>query len=169
MTPAIQTKTDYPPKQSACQTCQFFPESSLSVFRAVRPELERHLIWPITPPGPHHPRRCSWTAGTRLTLSLCSFPDFSAGRAQRIHSAGGLSFEPFAETLLVIVLMSLHIRVNVSSPLLLLLSPSMHQTLAIKLFLIFINALPGNFPGGPVVKEFALQCRGHGFDPWSGK
>lgn len=77
VTPAIQTKTDYPPKQSACQTCQFFPESSLSVFRVVRPEVERHLIWPITPPGPHHPRRCSWTAGMWLTLSLCSFTDFS--------------------------------------------------------------------------------------------
>jgi len=24
------------------------------------------------------------------------------------------------------------------------------------------------FPGGPVVKS-ALQCRGHWFDPWSGK
>lgn len=115
VTPAIQTKTDYPPKQSACQTCQFFPESSLLVFRVVRPEVERHLIWPITPPCPHHPRRSSWTAGMWLTLSLCSFTDFSAGRAQRIHSAGGLSFEPFPETLLVIVLMLLHIRANVSS------------------------------------------------------
>ena len=26
----------------------------------------------------------------------------------------------------------------------------------------------GDFPGGRVVKESALQYRGHGFDPWSG-
>ena len=25
-----------------------------------------------------------------------------------------------------------------------------------------------DFPGGPVGKEPALQCRGHGFNPWSG-
>ena len=25
-----------------------------------------------------------------------------------------------------------------------------------------------DFPGGAVVKESACQCRGHGFDPWSG-
>ena len=27
----------------------------------------------------------------------------------------------------------------------------------------------GNFPGGPVVKESACQCKGHWFDPWSRK
>ena len=27
----------------------------------------------------------------------------------------------------------------------------------------------GDFPGGPVVKTPRFQCRGHGFDPWSGK
>ena len=27
----------------------------------------------------------------------------------------------------------------------------------------------GGFPGGAVVKESACQCRGHGFEPWSGK
>ena len=27
----------------------------------------------------------------------------------------------------------------------------------------------GNFPGGPVAKTPHLQCRGCGFDPWSGK
>ena len=26
-----------------------------------------------------------------------------------------------------------------------------------------------DFPGGPVVKTPSSQCRGHGFDPWSGK
>ena len=26
----------------------------------------------------------------------------------------------------------------------------------------------GDFPGGPVVKESALQCKGLRFDPWSG-
>ena len=25
-----------------------------------------------------------------------------------------------------------------------------------------------DFPGGPVVKTPCSQCRGHGFDPWSG-
>ena len=25
-----------------------------------------------------------------------------------------------------------------------------------------------DFPGGPVVKTLCFQCRGHGFDPWSG-
>ena len=25
-----------------------------------------------------------------------------------------------------------------------------------------------DFPGGPVVKTLCSQCRGHGFDPWSG-
>ena len=25
-----------------------------------------------------------------------------------------------------------------------------------------------DFPGGPVVKTQCSQCRGHGFDPWSG-
>ena len=25
-----------------------------------------------------------------------------------------------------------------------------------------------DFPGGPVVKTLHFQCRGHGFDPWSG-
>ena len=31
------------------------------------------------------------------------------------------------------------------------------------------NVQFGGFPGGPEVKESALQCRGHGFYPWSGK
>ena len=26
-----------------------------------------------------------------------------------------------------------------------------------------------NFPGGPIVKTLHFQCRGHRFDPWSGK
>ena len=26
-----------------------------------------------------------------------------------------------------------------------------------------------DFPGGPVVKTLCFHCRGHGFDPWSGK
>ena len=26
-----------------------------------------------------------------------------------------------------------------------------------------------NFPSGPVVKTAHFQCRGHGFDSWSGK
>ena len=26
----------------------------------------------------------------------------------------------------------------------------------------------GDFPGGPVVKTPCSQCRGHGFNPWSG-
>ena len=26
-----------------------------------------------------------------------------------------------------------------------------------------------DFPGGPVIKTLHFQCRGHGFDPWSGK
>ena len=26
-----------------------------------------------------------------------------------------------------------------------------------------------NFPGGLIVKTLHFQCRGHGFDPWSGK
>ena len=26
----------------------------------------------------------------------------------------------------------------------------------------------GDFPGGPVVKTARFQCRGRGFDPWSG-
>ena len=26
-----------------------------------------------------------------------------------------------------------------------------------------------DFPGGPVVKTPHSHCRGHGFDPWSGK
>ena len=25
-----------------------------------------------------------------------------------------------------------------------------------------------DFPGGPVVKTVCFQCKGHGFDPWSG-
>ena len=25
-----------------------------------------------------------------------------------------------------------------------------------------------DFPGGPVVKTPSFQCRGHGFNPWSG-
>ena len=25
-----------------------------------------------------------------------------------------------------------------------------------------------DFPGGPVVKTSCIQCRGHGFNPWSG-
>ena len=28
--------------------------------------------------------------------------------------------------------------------------------------------LPWDFPGGPVVKTLSFQCRGRGFDPWSG-
>ena len=27
----------------------------------------------------------------------------------------------------------------------------------------------GGFPGGPVVKKYILQCKGHWFSPWSGK
>ena len=26
-----------------------------------------------------------------------------------------------------------------------------------------------DFPGSPVVKALSFQCRGHRFDPWSGK
>ena len=37
---------------------------------------------------------------------------------------------------------------------------------------VFVDSLSNNnnlgFPGGPVI-ESALQCRGHRFDPWSGK
>ena len=28
---------------------------------------------------------------------------------------------------------------------------------------------PGDFPGGPVAKTLCSQCRGPGFNPWSGK
>ena len=34
--------------------------------------------------------------------------------------------------------------------------------------LMGINSKAGDFPGGPLVKEPALQCRGRRFDPWSG-
>ena len=27
----------------------------------------------------------------------------------------------------------------------------------------------GALPGGPVVKNLSFHCKGHGFDPWSGK
>ena len=37
--------------------------------------------------------------------------------------------------------------------------------------LIIVTELVGFrlFPDGPVVKTPCFQCRGHGFDPWSGK
>ena len=31
-----------------------------------------------------------------------------------------------------------------------------------------LNVVRRDFPGGPVVKTPHSQCRGHGFDPWSG-
>ena len=31
-----------------------------------------------------------------------------------------------------------------------------------------IKGTPGDFPDGPVVKTPRFQCRGSGFDPWSG-
>ena len=33
---------------------------------------------------------------------------------------------------------------------------------------ILIRALAWDFPGSPVVKNLRFQCRGRGFDPWSG-
>ena len=30
------------------------------------------------------------------------------------------------------------------------------------------NMISWDFPGGPVVKTLCSQCRGPGFDPWSG-
>ena len=35
-------------------------------------------------------------------------------------------------------------------------------------FILLKIILGGNFPGGPGVKTPCSQCRGHGFDPWSG-
>ena len=32
----------------------------------------------------------------------------------------------------------------------------------------YLNVVRRDFPSGPVVKTPHLQCRGHGFDPWSG-
>ena len=32
-----------------------------------------------------------------------------------------------------------------------------------------IRNLTGDFPGGLVVRAPSVHCRGHGFDPWSGK
>ena len=32
-----------------------------------------------------------------------------------------------------------------------------------------ITKISGNFPGSPVVKTPSFQCRGYGFDAWSGK
>ena len=32
----------------------------------------------------------------------------------------------------------------------------------------YLRKMP-NFPGGPVVKILHFHCRGHGFNPWSGK
>ena len=31
-----------------------------------------------------------------------------------------------------------------------------------------LKVWPGDFPGGPVAKTLCSQCRGPGFDPWSG-
>ena len=33
---------------------------------------------------------------------------------------------------------------------------------------IYKNPTTGDFPGGPVVKTQHSQCRGPGFNPWSG-
>ena len=35
-------------------------------------------------------------------------------------------------------------------------------------FLMIKNYIYKDFPGGPVAKTLPSQCRGHGFDPWSG-
>ena len=42
---------------------------------------------------------------------------------------------------------------------------------ALEYFSIFIHFKfhKWDFPGGPVVKTLRSQCRGYGFDPWSGK
>ena len=34
--------------------------------------------------------------------------------------------------------------------------------------IFFFPEQSGDFPVGPVVKTLHFQCRGHGFDPWSG-
>ena len=36
------------------------------------------------------------------------------------------------------------------------------------IFLLYKNSCTWDFPGGPVVKTPYSQCRGPGFDPWSG-
>ena len=37
------------------------------------------------------------------------------------------------------------------------------------IIIIFKDLKILDFPGGPVVKTLRFHCRGHGFDPWSGK
>ena len=37
-----------------------------------------------------------------------------------------------------------------------------------KLLISFLTYKYRHFPGGPVAKTLHLQCRGSGFDPWSG-
>ena len=34
--------------------------------------------------------------------------------------------------------------------------------------IIYLNYVHGDFPGGPVAKTPSSQCRGPGFNPWSG-
>ena len=34
--------------------------------------------------------------------------------------------------------------------------------------IIYLNYVHGDFPGGPVAKTPSSQCRGPGFDTWSG-
>ena len=31
-----------------------------------------------------------------------------------------------------------------------------------------VKSVCRDFPGGPAVKTLCFQCRGYGFDPWSG-